>query len=111
VDAYIDAQGMFNIKAARVQVVNNDATQGLLPLTTSTALPIVENKAVLNASQTYVTATHNVKPDTGGAALNASFTTVYQFSLTADEELLIKVSIYSGPSVIFSRTIIGSKPQ
>lgn len=100
-DIYEDAQGLYTIRQARLVLSNADGSKGLIPITTATSLPLVNNKLYVNVNSTYVAATHNVKQDSNATALVGSFLT----SLIISKEG-VRVIVNNNFSVVFDHSVV-----
>ena len=101
-DIYEDAQGFITVRSIRLVVVNKDGSTGTLPLGSTGALGLVNNKAYSNTNQTYVALTHNVKQD-NGAVLAGSLLTELMLTKEGDK-LKIHVIVNNSYSVLVDTT-------
>lgn len=98
-----DYQGQVLVRSLRLILENEDSTTGIVPITLNSYVQPVDDALYLNASVTYVAATHNIKlPD--NTLLVGAYNTQLIVS-KVDDRLKIRVIISNNYSVLIDEEV------
>lgn len=74
-DIYQDAEGLYTIRQARIIMINTDGSSGLIPIGSTSALPMTDRSLYYNVSPNYVANTNNVRQDQTSNQLSGALLT------------------------------------
>ncbi len=108
IDIVEDSQGMCSVRTSRLVFQNMDFSLGLVPITSTSYLPVVNGKIYSNGNVTYAAATHNVKQDFNSSPLNGSYFTEL-LVWKVDGVLAVRVLVNTSNSPVFDHTVFSNR--